>query len=69
MKTYPVVEITFSPTGGTKKVADLISCYLGNITNTVNLIPVSYTHLSGAGSRHFLISRCSEIQNYRADLE
>ena len=38
MKTYPVVEITFSPTGGTKKVADLISCYLGNITNTVNLI-------------------------------
>ena len=33
MKTYPVVEITFSPTGGTKKVADLISCYLGNITN------------------------------------
>ncbi len=34
MKTYPVVEITFSPTGGTKKVADLISCYLGNITNT-----------------------------------
>ena len=38
MKTYPVVEITFSPTGGTKKVADQISCYLGNITNTVNLI-------------------------------
>ena len=38
MKTYPVVEITFSPTGGTKKVADLISCYLGNITNPVNLI-------------------------------
>ena len=24
---------------------------------------------SSAGSRHFLISRCSEIQNYRADLE
>ena len=38
MKTYPIVEITFSPTGGTKKVADQISCYLGNITNTVNLI-------------------------------
>ena len=38
MKTYPVVEITFSPTGGTKKVADLISCYLGNITNTVILL-------------------------------
>ena len=38
MKTYPVVEITFSPTGGTKKVADQISCYLGNITNTMNLI-------------------------------
>lgn len=37
MKTYQVVEIAFSPTGGTKKVANQISHALGTVTDTVNL--------------------------------
>ena len=48
MKTYPVVEITFSPTGGTKKVADQISSHLGSVTNTVDLIrhDVSFSNVT-----------------------
>ena len=58
MKTYPVVEITFSPTGGTKKVADQISCYLGNITNTVNLIrhDVSFSDVISTTGYVFIFS-------------
>ena len=50
------------------KVSEMMILVI-SVASFVILVLVFLAEKSSAGSRHFLISRCSEIQNYRADLE